>query len=189
MTMSGTALRWVDLGGAPRSPGGPRPLDRPQEPRSAAPAAADLALWTKAGWDAEDALLWWAHGAFEPGEALLWRNAGFNPVQAQFVDVLVGYQRLQTPSAMPSKAWRESELPPHFVCLCVAAGITDIDAARRRHVTGPEAAGPYRALTEHALAHGLDPWRMSMRISMPTIPSLVRLAAARLCWRALQVIR
>lgn len=126
----------------------------------------DLPAWRLTGMSEGEAAEWWGLGTFSVEEGERWWRAGYSPLQAEYVDVLARYvplrERSDAAPAAPAE-WRASGLPPHVVCLVLAAGVTTVDEARRQHAQARANPEHYQRLTARARARDLDPWRLSIR--------------------------
>jgi len=121
----------------------------------------DLSGWLAIGMTEAEAVQWWGLNTFDPAEAASWWARGYQPKQAEFVTVLVTYTALEQGGeqdvASPAQ-WRDCALPPHLVCLYVAAGT--VDSERTAFECKQADLQQYRALTTRALERGVDPWRL-----------------------------
>lgn len=124
--------------------------------------------WEQAGLPTHDAVQWWASSDLSVSEGADWWRAGYSPAQAEYVTTLVRYADADgLENVSSSNAWRDSGLPAHVVCLCLAArihSVTDAHDVHRALVLDPD---HYRILTDKAAAAGRNPWRQSLIRSMP----------------------
>lgn len=184
---------WV---GRSTSPSGPATWPRRARFRRSRTSAAEMSLetlatWRRLGVPEVEAVQWWALDVFTAEDGVGWWRAGYSPLQAEYVDILARYSVLrsgtQDPAASPQQ-WRTSGLPPHLVCLFLAAGICDVDEARKHHDAALARPELYRHLTERALAAGMDPWRLSVVPAQPSPGIGARLTIGRILWRLREAV-
>lgn len=128
-----------------------------------------LDAWVQAGLPECDAVGWWAAGNFSVGHGALWWRAGYSPQQAEFVRALCRHAVVPSPGDDVSSpaAWRNSGLPPHVVCLCLAAGIRSVAEGRAVSLVLVLRPDMYRVLTDRAMEAGFNPWQQSQIESRP----------------------
>lgn len=157
-------------------------VKRRAENHPASPAWGDQ--WRSVGMREAEAIHWWGLGIV-PSEAKLWADAGYEPRQAEFVQVLIAYARAVLDAAdqptAPAQRWRRSRLSAHIVCLCLAAG-TRAPEDVPRHVDGHLTFQEYENLTAEAMARGVDPWRLSFSSAHVSPPQASRSRALRTIW-------
>ena len=134
---------------------------------AAGPSGEVLASWRGAGLDEGETRTWWALGLRCLEEVQAWRTAGFTAQQANFIlDVLAARMAFEVDSAAGIHTsapadWRDSGLPPWWVCLCVSAGVQQVADGAALHVQHQCGSDDVEVLGEIAIAgRRLDPWRL-----------------------------
>lgn len=157
-SLRGSWFRVLKRAGVPR--GEAQALMSEARPRLGLAAALEVSPdWLAAELPPATAIAWARTEMFDPPDALLWHARGFSSAQAVFVNDLVplGDERLDEDQCLArERDWRDSGLPPSWVCLCVALDVTIQDAWMILTCAGLEPDLEFR-LTEYAAARGADP--------------------------------